>query len=61
MITRDRRTLESEIRALIGDLVEASPESVDLSGSMYAQGIDSLRLIILRERLQADVDRLFRR
>ena len=30
VITRDRRTLETEIRTLIGDLVEASPASVEL-------------------------------
>jgi probable biosynthetic protein (TIGR04098 family) len=54
VITRDRRTLETEIRALIGDLVEAAPDSVDLSASLYSQGVDSLRLIVLRERLQAE-------
>ena len=59
MITRDRRTLETEIRTLIGDLVEAPPDSVDLSGSMYSQGVDSLRLIVLRERLQAEVGVVF--
>ena len=55
MIARDRRTLETEIRILIGDLAEVSPESVDLTATMYSQGVDSLRLIVLRERLQAEV------
>lgn len=47
------RSAESELRALMAELTRARPESIDLDKRMDEQGLDSLQLIILRERLES--------
>lgn len=43
---------EAELRSLIAELTREQPEAIDLTMPMDRQGLDSLQLIILRERLE---------
>jgi probable biosynthetic protein (TIGR04098 family) len=51
--------LEAEITALVAELAHTKPELVDLDRRMDEQGIDSLQLIVLRERLQMAIGAVF--
>jgi probable biosynthetic protein (TIGR04098 family) len=53
------RSPELELRALIAELTRARPESIDLASQMDRQGLDSLQLIILRERLESSLAVVF--
>ena len=53
------RSPELELRALIAELTRARPESIDLASPMDRQGLDSLQLIILRERLESSLAVVF--
>ncbi len=50
---------ETELRSLIAELTRARPEAVDLDVPMDRQGLDSLQLIILRERLETNLAVVF--
>jgi probable biosynthetic protein (TIGR04098 family) len=50
---------EAELRALIAELTRERPERIDLSVAMERQGLDSLQLIILRERLETSLAVVF--
>jgi probable biosynthetic protein (TIGR04098 family) len=45
-------TVASALRSLIAELAQTAPDTLDFSRRMDEQGIDSLHLIVLRERLQ---------
>lgn len=53
------RSAESELRGLMAELTRARPESIDLDKRMDEQGLDSLQLIILRERLESALGVVF--
>ena len=56
----DRRTsAEAELRSLIAELTRERPEAIDLGVPMDRQGLDSLQLIILRERLETNLAVVF--
>ena len=46
---------EAELRSLIAELTRERPEAIDLGVPMDRQGLDSLQLIILRERLETNL------
>jgi probable biosynthetic protein (TIGR04098 family) len=50
---------EAELRSLIAELVRARPDAIDLAVPMDRQGLDSLQLIILRERLESSLAVVF--
>ncbi len=50
---------EAELRSLIAELTRARPETIDLAVPMDEQGLDSLQLIILRERLESSLAVVF--
>jgi probable biosynthetic protein (TIGR04098 family) len=51
--------LEHALRALIADVTQRAAETIDLRAGLREQGIDSLQLIILRERLEATLGLFF--
>ncbi len=53
------RSAEVELRALIAELVRERPEAIDLARPMDQQGLDSLQLIILRERVESSLAVVF--
>lgn len=55
----DRQSPESELRALIAELARVRPEAIDLSVRLDDQGLDSLQIIILRERLESNLAVVF--
>jgi probable biosynthetic protein (TIGR04098 family) len=50
---------EAELRSLIAELTRVRPEAIDLDVPMDRQGLDSLQLIILRERLETSLAVVF--
>lgn len=50
---------EAELRSLIAELTREPPDTIDLSIPMDRQGLDSLQLIILRERLETSLAIVF--
>jgi probable biosynthetic protein (TIGR04098 family) len=50
---------EAELRSLIAELTRARPDAIDLAVPMERQGLDSLQLIILRERLESNLAVVF--
>ena len=50
---------ETELRSLIAELTRARPDAIDLAVPMERQGLDSLQLIILRERLESNLAVVF--
>ena len=50
---------EGELRSLISELTRARPEAIDLALPLEQQGLDSLQLIILRERLETNLAVVF--
>ena len=50
---------EAELRSLIAELTRERPEAIDLGVPMDRQGLDSLQLIILRERLETSLAVVF--
>ena len=50
---------EGELRSLISELTRARPETIDLALPLEQQGLDSLQLIILRERLETNLAVVF--
>src|ERR1700741_3897931 len=50
---------EAELRSLIAELTRTRPEKIDLAVPMDEQGLDSLQLIILRERLESSLAVVF--
>lgn len=50
---------EAELRSLIAELTRERPEAIDLTVPMDRQGLDSLQLIILRERLETGLAVVF--
>ena len=50
---------ESELRSLIAELTRDRPENVDLALPMDRQGLDSLQMIILRERVESSLAVVF--
>lgn len=50
---------EAELRSLIAELTRARPDAIDLAVPMDRQGLDSLQLIILRERLESNLAVVF--
>jgi probable biosynthetic protein (TIGR04098 family) len=50
---------EAELRSLIAELTRDRPEAIHLDVPMDRQGLDSLQLIILRERLETNLAVVF--
>src|ERR1700674_5298091 len=48
-----------ELRTLIAEQSQTTPESLDFNRPMDEQGIDSLHLVVLRERLQVAMAVIF--
>jgi probable biosynthetic protein (TIGR04098 family) len=53
------RSPEIELRSLIAELTRADAGSIDLGARLDHQGLDSLQLIILRERVEASLAVVF--
>ena len=53
------QSAESELRSLIAELTRDHPENVNLALPMDRQGLDSLQMIILRERVESSLAVVF--